>query len=328
MNPPNINLQPGQSGNSVAQLQYFLLEQGLLSEADIATGPGIFGPRTTNAVAQWQQQNGVDNSSGQGYWGPRSISAASRTSREEEQEEEDDEEMIRAIENHPSMQTYLKNGSTARDLAKGAETGDWSRSRDEFGQPFDMATRQQALRDAEKQDEKYYAQLKVRETQQTESQIAQKQANYQDYLLSSGQQFEEDKAKMDQTAADTGTLFSGGRRQKEKKMETAYNQNQALNRRNTESSIGSTAMDYQYKYGNKAAKGMSSLYKLGGNSYNANVARGGVGSSGLSKAYNPRDYDFGGSRVAEQKAEANQGAARILGNKGNKLMRSGYNNKY
>lgn len=75
MNPPTTNLQPGSTGPAVTQLQQYLLSKGLLTQADINTGPGIYGPKTTAAVQKLQQQLGVDNSSGVGYWGPRTIQA-------------------------------------------------------------------------------------------------------------------------------------------------------------------------------------------------------------------------------------------------------------
>lgn len=78
---PTIALQPGSSnGDQVKQLQNWLVSQGYLSPAAMATGPGIYGPATTEAVRKWQVANGVDNSSGPGYWGPKSIAKAQGTS--------------------------------------------------------------------------------------------------------------------------------------------------------------------------------------------------------------------------------------------------------
>lgn len=77
--PPNTALQPGSSGPQVLQLQQYLLSQGLLTQADINTGPGIYGPKTTAAVNALQQKLGVNNSSGPGYWGPQTIAKVTQT---------------------------------------------------------------------------------------------------------------------------------------------------------------------------------------------------------------------------------------------------------
>lgn len=81
---PSANLVPGSTGSEVQKLQNWLSTQinpqtgqPYLTQDQIATGPGTYGPQTTAAVAAWQKANGVDNSSGVGYWGPRSIAAAS-----------------------------------------------------------------------------------------------------------------------------------------------------------------------------------------------------------------------------------------------------------
>lgn len=78
--PPNQALEPGMSGAAVSQLQDFLISQGYMTEAQKATGPGVYGPQTTAAVKAWQQANGVDYGSYPGYWGPKSYAAYSSRS--------------------------------------------------------------------------------------------------------------------------------------------------------------------------------------------------------------------------------------------------------
>lgn len=75
---PSTSLQPGMTGDAVKQLQQYLVSKGFLTQAQMNTGPGIYGPATTNAVKQLQQSLGVDNSSGPGYWGPKTIQAISK----------------------------------------------------------------------------------------------------------------------------------------------------------------------------------------------------------------------------------------------------------
>lgn len=73
--PPNVSLQPGQSGTQVKQLQDWLVSQGYLTQGQVATGPGIYGPQTTAALAKWQQDHGVDTAGNPGYFGPRTMAA-------------------------------------------------------------------------------------------------------------------------------------------------------------------------------------------------------------------------------------------------------------
>ena len=265
---PTTNLQPGQTGESVAQLQQFLLSQGYMTADQIATGPGIYGPRTTAAVKKWQQDRGVDNASGPGYWGPRSIAAASG-SRGQETQESVDAMYREAAAQNPSVRELTKGGSSLEQIIDALQTGNLSGITDSMGMPFSVRDQQKALEQAEKDTKLYYEALQQKETADVERTLAQKQADYQNYLLTSGQQFEQDKIKADQTAADRGVLFSGGRVQKEKNLERAYNQEQAYNRDAMGRDIASTAQDYQYKYGNREANRLKDYYKLAGNTYNA-----------------------------------------------------------
>lgn len=72
---PTVQLQPGATGASVKQLQDYLVNQGLMTQAQVNTGYGTYGPQTTAAVKALQQKLGVDNSSGPGYFGPKTIAA-------------------------------------------------------------------------------------------------------------------------------------------------------------------------------------------------------------------------------------------------------------
>lgn len=77
---PTTSLQPGATGSAVKQLQDYLVSQGYMTQAQVNTGYGTYGPQTTAAVKALQQSLGVDNSSGPGYWGPRTIAGVSGTS--------------------------------------------------------------------------------------------------------------------------------------------------------------------------------------------------------------------------------------------------------
>jgi hypothetical protein len=223
---------------------------------------------------------------------------------------------------------FRSGGSTIDQIVNALSTGDLSGITDSLGMPFSAQDQHEALAQADEDTKLFYEALQTKETADAESALAQKQADYQDYLINSGQKFEADKTTADQTAADRGVLFSGGRVQKEKNLERAYSQDQSSKLATMTRDIGSTAQDYQYKYGNQAAKGLNKYYKLGGNTFNANVAQGGVGSTGLSSIYNPNQYDYQGTQNVARKAAASTRAAGLLWNKGNKLLATGYNNKY
>jgi len=225
------------------------------------------------------------------------------------------------------IQKATEGGSSMEEIIHALETGNFSGILDFNGQPFSAAEQEKARVDAEKANSLYYEQLQSKETADAEKNLAQSQADYQDYLINSGQAFEADKSKSDQQSANQGVLFSGSRVQKEKNLQRAYEQDEAYTRDKMSRNIGTTAQDYQYKYGNDNASGLSQYYKLGGNTYNPNTARNGVGSSGLSSIYNPSDYSYDGTRNTERSANTQTRAAGYLWNKGNKLLSTSYNNQ-
>ena len=232
------------------------------------------------------------------------------------------------INKDPVLSAYFKSGNTVADLEYASSTGDLSGMKNIYGQPFSKEEQKKALEEADKANAAYYDSLKSKETADIESALAQKQADYQDYLIKSGREFQTDKTKLDQTAADQGVLFSGMRKQKEQSLQNTYEQDQTSTLGTYGRDIGNTARDYQYAYGNQAARGLNQYFKAGGNTYNPNVATGGVGSSGLSNVYKTGAYDYAGTRVGERAATANKGAASRLWNKGNKLLATGSSNQY
>jgi len=72
---PTVNLQPGQTGPEVQKLQQFLVSQGFMTQAQMNTGPGTYGPQTKAAVASFQQSRGIDTAGNPGFWGPRTIAS-------------------------------------------------------------------------------------------------------------------------------------------------------------------------------------------------------------------------------------------------------------
>lgn len=223
------------------------------------------------------------------------------------------------LANDPRTASYAQNNG-AEQFVTAYMNNDFSNMVGPTGKPFSFQDQQAAEAKGWADIEGYYKAQKDYETKATERALAQKQADYQDYLLKSGQQFSADKTKLDQTAAEQGVLFSGGRTQRESDLKRQYEQEQASKLGTYGRDITGTAEDFAYKYGSGAAKGLNQYYKAGGNVYNPNVATGGVGSSGLSSIYKPSSSNYQGTELNKFKAEAQKRAATSLSNKGYKLL--------
>jgi hypothetical protein len=69
-----VGLAPGTSDTQdVLALQNWLVKNGFLTQAQMNTGPGVYGPATTASVILLQQQLGVDAGSSPGYYGTITI---------------------------------------------------------------------------------------------------------------------------------------------------------------------------------------------------------------------------------------------------------------
>lgn len=69
---PTATLRRGNRGEQVKQLQQALVRLGFMTQAQMNTGPGIFGPRTDRALRAFQQSKGLGVD---GIYGPRSQAA-------------------------------------------------------------------------------------------------------------------------------------------------------------------------------------------------------------------------------------------------------------
>jgi len=78
MQAPNVQLYPGSTDTAnVKKLQDYLVGLGLMTQAEVDTGYGVYGPKTTAAVSKLQQKLGVDTSAGGiGNYGPKTSAAA------------------------------------------------------------------------------------------------------------------------------------------------------------------------------------------------------------------------------------------------------------
>ena len=297
----------GQTSAQVKQLQQALIAAGYNIPAGAT---GFYGPQTKAALEQWKTKL-----SGSG-------------AKSDPNQPLTDAEYEAGVVNNPVNAARIAKGNTSEALQYAATSGDLSGLVNEYGQPFTLQEQQDALAQGMKDNQAFYEAQQANDKAKAESDLAQKQADYQDYLISSADKFQTDKTTLDQNAADTGMLFSTARNQKEQKLASSYQQEQSSKLASLGRDIGNTARDYQYNYGNDSANGLSQYYNVGTNSYNAGVASGGVTSNGLSSIYSPSQYNFQGTQNVARKAAANQRAAGYLANKGNKLLSTGYNNQF
>ena len=72
---PSVELKRGMKGPAVKELQSALVKLGKMSAAEMATGPGVFGPRTDAAVKRFQVSQGIQPS---GYYGPKTRAALAK----------------------------------------------------------------------------------------------------------------------------------------------------------------------------------------------------------------------------------------------------------
>ena len=69
---PGVNLQRGAQGGAVKQLQSALVKAKAMTQAQMNTGPGMFGPQTQRSLKKFQQAHGVEAI---GVYGPKTRAA-------------------------------------------------------------------------------------------------------------------------------------------------------------------------------------------------------------------------------------------------------------
>ena len=301
MNPYTV--KSGDTLSAIAQRNGLTLQQVLALNPQFASNPNLIRP---GQVVTLSGAGGSSVTSAQ----PQKTQA------------QVDAEYASAVGSHP---TFAGNSQAAISYA--TSTGDFSGLLNAQGQPFSTADQQAAVSQATADLSPYYQAEQTKETADTAATLAAKKAAYDKYTADQAVNFQNDKTAQDQTAVNNGVLFSGGRVQKLKQLGDAYASNDAYKKSSVGADIGQTARDFGYKYGDTAANGLSSYFSLGGNTYNPNVATGGVGSTGLSSIYNA-NQGFQGTQINAAKSAAQQRAAGLLANKGNKLIASGYSNQF
>lgn len=277
------NLKVGSKGNNVATLQKFLQSLGLYTGAIDSD----YGPKTQQAVKQFQQSQNIKND---GIVGPIT------------------EGKIQAytIANHPGVQAAMASdpnyaaamqkilNDPALSKAAGAAynmLGSGTFTPEEYAKQYGD---QYAALDTYYKENQKYGQTTA------ENNLGLNKRNLDRSLASDAGQFSSDKDALDQNAADKGILFSTSRMQNETGLQNKYkaNADQKLDTYNT--GVNNTLNDYEYKYGTPAAGALSAYMTTPTTpTYNASVAGGNVQSGALRSAYSPKNY-YGTNNTAEQ----------------------------
>lgn len=325
------NMNRGSSSDEVKVLQNYLKDYYPYVKPD-----GNFGPLTEKAVKQFQADNKLTVD---GQVGPETLGklkklattgdatgisgSANITPTSQAEEDALQAKLDKAAKAHPA---FAGNDQASLDYA--ISSGDYSGLKDANGQPFSKQDQTDAFNKSQEALQPGFDIQKQKDTADTEAILAKDQLDYNKWQADQGTQFQTDKTALDQTAANQGVLFSGGRAQKEKALGNTYGANQDYKLSTMANSIGNTARNYQSAYGDQSAGNLSKYYSAGSNVYNPNVATGGVRSSGLSNLYNATGLGYQGTENVANKAASQTRAAGLLWNRGNKLMSTGLKNSY
>jgi len=280
----------------IQKLQNELVKLGYMTQEQVNTGYGTYGPKTTAAYNKYQN---------------------------------DIKAKTLAHKDIAPLASKFPDANTGFSAISSAPAGTLSAvANPEAGKPFTQADYDAAYTQAAASLDPYYQAMQNKDTADTEATLKEKQDSYNNYLMDSGAKFEQDKMTLDERAAEGGVLFSGGRAQKETNLKNSYERADQAKLNALRGDVGATARDFEYKYGQAPANNLSQYYSAKSNTYNPNVATGGVGSGGLSGVYNTSGKFGTGTQVRKAATEKNTAALGLLWNKGNKLMQGGYNNKY
>lgn len=234
-----------------------------------------------------------------------------------------------SLEKNKDVQSYA-NGNSAESILNAYMTGDWSGVVDLSGKPFTKAQQKAAVSEAEKVLAPAFKAEQTYDTSRVADSLANDQRDFNSFQKTEADQFGRDKNVLDQNAADSGVLFSGARIQKQNDLRTSYSDREAGARGQVADRARNTARDYQYQYGDAAAGNLSRYYKLPeASTFNAGVTGGKVTPNKvLSSVYNPKEFNFQGTKPVAQSAAVQTRAASLLANRANKLALSGYGNKF
>ncbi len=265
--PPNVQLTPGMSGAQVKQLQDYLVSKGLMTAQQVATGPGVYGPATTAAVAALQKSLGVDNSSGVGYYGPKTLAAVSSQVPKEQRTQ---------TQNNPQNSTEQTDINTYNPTY-GVTPEQWTQMNDTQRativaidtvkkQAYQTDGQQLTFADALKnaaQDPTIVA--KFADAAKLDAQtFAQNLAQIQQASTSTAEQqqmqFENDRKQLAETAAAKGQAYSGFRGQAQEQLGKTESGIVQSSRALLKQQLDSATKEFESKYGTGATKAASANF--------------------------------------------------------------------
>lgn len=287
MQAPNVNLFPGSTDvTNVKKLQDYLVSLGLMTQAEVDTGYGIYGPKTTRAVAALQRLKGVDTSAGgAGNFGPKTIQAVT----------------IPSPATNPAIETKPTTPPSGQ-----APAGDGSYN---FG-------------NGERLTQEVMDKL-VQQNYDEQSPFYQAQQNYElggfqnteDSLLNSydltardyAARAQEDYDALNDNEGKSGTWASSERAKRRSSLENKYNRSyESLYNTNVDN-LYKNRLDRAYQYGDANVGSNRALNRYGTSFGDTNTNQTTLGGGGT---YNP--FGFQGRRNVERKQNAKLGATNYL----------------
>lgn len=235
MQPPNVALQPGSTNTAaVKQLQDWLVSKGYMTAAQKNTGYGTYGPQTTAAIQALQQKLGVDNSTGPGYWGNRTMTAVTTAG--------DKVALPGAGKDSPqpavSSQKALL-GAIADVATTAASTGKPPVS---FAEALDLAARDPEI-------VAKYADMAKLDTQAFTQQLQQAQTQYSTDSELKKTQFENERKQLAEKQAAAGTAYSGFRGKASKDLAQAESGIVSSSRSKLQNELNTLTSTFESKYG-------------------------------------------------------------------------------
>lgn len=236
---PTTYLQPGQTGDDVKKLQDYLVNIGYMTQDQVNTGYGIYGPKTTAAVTKLQQDLGVDNSTGPGFFGPRTITAL------QGKQSSPISAGTNAPGQIPSNTTGYDTGNPELNgiLAELQKSLDKTLSAGQVVNPnieLNPAQIQGFLDQASREISPYYASQINSIKDDLSKNIQNLQKQYDIQKQSSEAQFKQNLAGQRESAAGAGLTFSGVRGQQEEALQGSQQRSLDLSALGLENQIGNT----------------------------------------------------------------------------------------
>ena len=294
MQAPTVQLKPGSKDvAAIKQLQDYLVSLGLLDKAAISgtnsPGYGVYGPRTTKAVAALQKQLGVDTSKGGvGNYGPLTSSAAIKTSTTPAQ--------TKSQTYDPFSVKVDTNTTTAND--------NYNFGGGEYLTPEEMSALVKANYDEQSPFYEAQQNYELADFGNTEKSILDSyDLASRDYAARA----QEDLDALNDTEGKSGTWASSERIKRRNAMQDKYNRSYESLYNNNVDNLFKTRLNRAYNYGDSQVGANNPMMKFGVSFGDNAVTNTNLGGGGT---YNP--FGFQGRRNVERKNNANLGAINAL----------------